>query len=346
MHAADEPDWLEALQRPPAELPPDAPKLPSLLVKPDGTRITTLDEWKERRSAIRAWWLEVLGDIGVDRSHPPKIEVLSEEKLPADDWGVAVIRQLVRYEPEPGHPTEAYVIKPAKREEKVPGVVALHSTVDHSIHQPAGVKGAPEKFFGLKLARRGCVTISPRNYLWPDNDHIDARGEASRFLERKPQCKGMAKMLHDALVAVDILAAMEEVDAERIGSVGHSLGAKETLYLAAFDERVKVTVSSEGGVGIRFSNWNDPWYLGGDVDREGFDHEHHELLALAAPRPFLLIGGDSADGDRSWPFIDRALEVYRLYGDPPLLAMLNHKKGHSVPPEAEAAIYKWFETWL
>ena len=68
----------------------------------------------------------------------------------------------------------------------------------------------------------------------------------------------MAKMLLDAVVAVDLLAAMEGVNADRIGTVGHSLGAKEVLYLAAFDERIKVTVSSEGGIGTRFSNWDAP----------------------------------------------------------------------------------------
>ena len=49
---------------------------------------------------------------------------------------------------------------------------------------------------------------------------------------------------------------------QRMGAVGHSLGAKETLYLAAFDERVKATVSSEGGIGTKFSNWDAAWYLG------------------------------------------------------------------------------------
>ena len=41
-----------------------------------------------------------------------------------------------------------------------------------------------------------------------------------------------------------------------------------------------------------------------------------ELLAMAAPRPFLLLGGNSADGDRGWPFIAAALPAYELYGKP------------------------------
>jgi hypothetical protein len=66
---------------------------------------------------------------------------------------------------------------------------------------------------------------------------------------------------------------------------------------------------------------------------------------LIAPRPFLLLGGDSADGDRGWPFIAAALPVYKLYGDTPRVGQFNHKQGHSVPPEAERRIYEWLETY-
>ena len=53
--------------------------------------------------------------------------------------------------------------------------------------------------------------------------------------------------------------------------------------------------------------------LGDALKQPGFTREHHELLALAAPRPFLLVGGDSADGTASWPFVAAALPVYRLF---------------------------------
>ena len=75
-------------------------------------------------------------------------------------------------------------------------------------------------------------------------------------------------------------------------------------------------------------------------------HEQHELLALAAPRPFLLVGGNSADGNRGWPFIAAALRVYELYGRPARLGQFNHGKGHAVPPEAEERIEEWLLTYL
>ena len=124
----------------------------------------------------------------------------------------------------------------------------------------------------------------------------------------------MAKMVHDAQVSLELLAHLPEVDPQRLGAVGHSLGAKQALYLLALDERVRVAASSEGGIGQKFSNWSAPWYLGRRSTRPEAGREHHELLGLVAPRAFLLVGGGSADGDRSWPFIAAALPVYRLHG--------------------------------
>ncbi|MFH1268460.1 MAG: dienelactone hydrolase family protein, partial [Planctomycetota bacterium] len=226
------------------------------------------------------------------------------------------------------------------------GVVALHSTVNHTIRQPAGVEGKPEKAFGLKMARRGYVVFCPRCFLWSSDLSIPYMEHVQRFRARHPGSKGMAKMLFDAVVALDVLAGLPEVDPKRLGAVGHSLGAKEVLYLAALDDRVQAAVSSEGGIGTRFSNWDAPWYLGEEIRGDAFAHEHHELLALVAPRPFLLLGGDSADGDRSWPFIEAALPVYRLYGDTPRVGLFNHRTGHNVPPEAERRIDQWFDAYL
>ena len=332
--------WLAEIQQPPAKLPADAPQLGDLLIDASGKRIATVEGWKTRREELRRWWLDFLGPLPAERKGAPKLTVVEEDQTEG------VIRQLVRYEIEPGLMTEAYLLKPAKQQGKAPGIAVFHSTVPYSIRQPAGLEGPPEKFFGLRYAKQGCVCFCPRNFLWPETVRITAAGEAQKFLDRAPQSKGMAKMLFDSLVAVDILASLPEVDPARLGTVGHSLGAKETLYLGAFDERVKAIVSSEGGVGTKFSNWEAPWYLGPSIKEPAFTHEHHELLALTAPRPFLLVGGNSADGDRGWPFIAAALPVYELYGRPARVGQFMHGQGHAVPPEAEKRIEEWLLTYL
>jgi dienelactone hydrolase len=327
------------VQQPPEPRPLSA--RPLELRDGSGNPLTQLDQWLARRAELRKLWLEFLGPLAARPRALPAVDLLEQEMV------AAVVRQRLRYETEPGEFVEAYLLKPADARGPLPGVAVFHSTVNHSLRQPAGVEGDPEKAFGLKLAQRGCVAICPRNFLWPENDRIAAQEETRRFAARNPGSRGMARMLFDAQLAIDLLAAQPEVDASRLGAVGHSLGAKEVLYLAAFDERVRVTVSSEGGIGIGFSNWNAPWYLGPEASRPDFPRGHHELLALAAPRAFLLVGGDSADGRQSWPYIEAALPIYRLFPQsPPRLGLLRHDQGHSVPPIAEARIYEWCDALL
>lgn len=336
--------WLREVQRAPVIRPKDVPQLTPLLVSPRGAPLTTMDGWKQRRDELRREWLKVLGVPDIPRVPLPRVRVVEEDAV-GD-----VVRRRIRYSAGPEWETEAYVLRPrpgsALARDPQPAAIALHSTVDHTIRQPAGLEGPPEKFFGLKLAQRGFACICPRNYLWLDNGRIAAQGEADRFLRQYPGATGMAKMLHDAQLALDLLLAEPGVDGAHVTAVGHSLGAKEVLYLAAFDERVTCAVSSEGGIGTKYSNWDASWYLGPALRAPEFRREHHELLALIAPRPFLLVGGDSADGDRSWPFIEAALPVYQLLGSTrPRLGLLNHQLGHAVPPSAEGKIYEWIERY-
>jgi hypothetical protein len=157
-------------------------------------------------------------------------------------------------------------------------------------------------------------------------------------------------MLYDAKRAVDVVEALPSVDRNRIGAFGHSLGAKEVLYLAAFDERVKASVASEGGLGFRSTNWDAPWYLGPAIRDEKFPLNHHQLVAMIAPRPFLVLGGESgpgaADGDRSWAILQPTLPTWQLYGCVSRVGLLNHREGHTVSPPTFASSVQWLQTYL
>jgi pimeloyl-ACP methyl ester carboxylesterase len=208
----------------------------------------------------------------------------------------------------------------------------------------AGVETGKIVPLGYRLAKMGFVVICPVCFLWHDKGEKTYSQQVEIFQRRHPASKGMAKMLFDAQRAVDVLADIEEVDSSKIGVMGHSLGGKEAFYLGAFDDRVKVIVSNEGGIGIDFSNWDDPWYLGNEI--HGFNHFHHELLALCAPKPFFLIGGDSSDGKRSIPYINAVKPVYGLYGHSGNIRLYNHGQGHNITPLAEKRTYQWLVKYL
>ena len=54
-----------------------------------------------------------------------------------------------------------------------------------------------------------------------------------------------------------MLQSLSGVDPTRIGSIGHSLGGHNTLFVAVFDERVQAMVTSCGFTSMRkFDNGN------------------------------------------------------------------------------------------
>jgi dienelactone hydrolase len=338
MPDASPPAWLPDVQQPPRAVPATASRPAPPLFDEQHRPIATPDAWDRRRKRLRQAWVEFLGTIPRPASRDG-FHVLEEDRS-------GVLRQLIRYEAEPGLPVEAYLLQPASPGPPAPGVVVLHSTADITIRQPAGLDGPPSHHIGLQLAERGYVALCPRCFLWQYGTPGKIEGAVDWLRKRHPGVKGMAKMLFDAVRGVDVLASVPRVDPGRLGAIGHSLGAKEVLYLAAFDDRIRAAVASEGGIGLTYSNWDAPWYLGEAVRRPGFPLDHGQVLALAAPRAFLLIGGDSADGARSWPYVEAALPVWKLTGAPEAVGLFNHRQGHAIPRIARDRAFEWIDWFL
>ena len=336
--------WLAEVTKPPVAISVEsAGKMQPLFERANGQPIRTREDWQARRTELRTKWLEFLGPMPT-RPTSGFTELKTEELE-------RVQRIRIRYECEPGLFVEAYLLKPKggpTGPRSRPALVALHQTTNATIDEIAGVGGAGQQAIGLQLAERGFVVICPRNFLWENVPNLNAA--VDQFKQRHPKALGMHKMLYDAQRATDLLAHVPEVDPQRIGSVGHSLGAKEVLYLAALDERIRATVASEGGITFRSTNWDAPWYLGRGIREADFERNHHELLALTAPRAFLVMGGEqgpgAADGNRSWPLITAAQPAYSMQETPIRLGLLNHGKGHSIPPDAFEKMAQWLETYL
>lgn len=335
------------LRRPP-EPAPAGPALSPLLVDSGGGVVTTRRAWDRRRAQLRREWDEILGPL--PRRVPLQPREVSREELPDHT------RLLLRYDTAPGEAGEAYLLLPPHSERKCPGMVVLHQTTGETIREPVGLAGRPSMHIALQLVRRGYACVVPRNFLWSQpgkgleaiTDQV-LHGVPGRDPAASTVWKtGMARMLWDGIRATDLLAARPEVDAKRIGAIGHSLGGKEALYLAAWDDRIRACVSCEGGVGLKFSNWEAPWYLGPQIRAPGFRHDHHEVLSLVAPRAFLLVGGESADGAASWPYVAANLPVWRLRGAEERLGLLRHGGGHDYPPAgpAQETLFAWLERWL
>jgi len=319
-----------------------APRLAPLAVDDSGKAITTAEAWATQRATLLQSWHACMGEFSPAKA-PLKTEIVTTEEFP--DF----VRQLVRYQIEDGITTEAYLLTPKPAARTFPAVVVFHQTTRTNIRQAAGLdESKPELNQGVQLVRRGYVVLCPRCFIFEDGAY-EAGGFArnvARMRQRHPDWTGLARMSWDAVRAADFLASLPHVDRARIGAIGHSLGAREALYAAAFDERYRAVVFNEGGIDLHRGNWARVWYLGPQILQPDFALEHHQLLALIAPRAFLLLAGDAEDHDASRVFIEAARPVYRLFGAEKNLGWFNHHAGHRYPPEARTVAEAFLDAQL
>lgn len=201
----------------------------------------------------------------------------------------------------------------------------------------------------LHLVRRGYVVASADayhlSYVESDKDRGDFTRwkDAARALRTDhPNYSGVGKLVDDTRLMIDLLCADSRTDSSRIGIAGHSLGGKMAFYTGCLDERVKVILVSDFGIGWHQTNWNDDWYWGNDAARleaEGFDHS--ELLTVAQ-KPFCLIAG-LYDTNESLEIICRA-DGYEK--DSEKLKFINHATGHRPPMWALDEGYDFLDKWL
>ncbi len=326
-------DWRAITQKPYADA-----KIPDLGLKPLLAKNATKEEWPARRKELAAIWQERLGPFP---KKPASLEVKIEETEKLDGY----TRKLVSFQSASGDRLLTYLLIPdgIKDGEKRPAVVVFHQTTKDTLREPVGLGSKPALALGVHLVKRGYVVLSPQCYI------MKGKGPGAQAVEvgkQWPGLNGMGKMTFEAMRCVDYLETLSFVDVLRIGCIGFSLGAKEVLYALAFDVRYQVGVFNEGGIGLRMSNWTDPWYLTDKMKAHIPEKEHHQLIALCAPRSLLILGGDSADGDKSWPFVHAALPVYRLLGAEDRIGLINHRAKHSYPQEGRRQSYRWLDHWL
>ncbi|RCS42197.1 sialidase [Bremerella cremea] len=330
---ADDVSWLAEVTTVPASIREQH-------VSPLGD-VESLAQWNQRRPEVVTAWKDFLGAYSYS-DLPLEIEVIKSEELEF------CTRTLLRYQAEPGRIVRAYLLTPlGEKEEKYPAIVAFHGTSANTFDKLVGLAAEPERHMALRLVKAGFVVLCPENYLWEGNSY---KGSTEGVLKNHPGSKGMAVMLADGMRAVDVLLAQAHVDPQRIGAYGHSLGAKETMYLAALDDRICAAVASEGGVEIEFSNWDAVWYLGNEVHQPDFARSHHELVALIAPRPFLVLGGEQgrgcSDGERSWSAILSGQKIAALSDQPIRLGLYNHGEGHTLSRKSGDKIVEWLTTYV
>jgi hypothetical protein len=152
------------------------------------------------------------------------------------------------------------------------------------------------------------------------------------------------------------------IDMTKIGVHGCSYAGKMALFAGAFDERVALTVAQEsGGGGItswrtsqdffkrtgtdveKIDNTNYSWFLQSmkSLDPYSLPHDHHELIAMIAPRAVIALGNQDFDwlGDESgYRSMNAAKEVWKAMGIPDSIGWdFTSNHGHCMAPASQTA---------
>ena len=202
----------------------------------------------------------------------------------------------------------------------------------------------------LDLVKRGYAVASADAYHLTYIRSEKAISDFSRWADASralmsdhPEWSGVGKLVADTKLMIDAVAADRRIDEKRIGIMGHSLGGKMTFYTGCLDDRVKVMVASDFGIGWDQTNWQDLWYWGdklGQIKSSGVDHS--SLLGLFAPKPMMLIAGEY-DDDTSFELMKRAPGYT---GNEDKLRIINHATGHRPPMDVLEQGYGFIDEFL
>lgn len=339
--------------QPPAKYAGDFGDYRSPLRFDDGTPVRSAQDWNQRRTEIREHWHGIMGEWP-DLLTPGELRIEVRSTQQRED----IEQRHIEFNWTPEERTDGYLLVP-KGKGRRPAVVVVYYEPETAIGE-----GKPWRDFAIQLTRRGFVTLSIGTRQ-ATRDKVYSIYHPSR---EEARVQPLSMLGYAANNAWQVLASQPEVDAQRIGIVGHSFGGKWALFASCLTDRFACAVWSDPGIVFdesrRSINYWTAWYLGyepGNWRAWETPSEKHprtgayqrliaegrnlqELHALMAPRPFLVSGG-SEDPPRRWRALNHTVAVNHLLGHSNRVAMTN-RPDHSPNETSNAQIYAFFERFL
>ncbi len=311
--------------------------------------IQSVCAWETRRQHILAHLQSVTGPLPrPTRPVPFDIKVLETVPL-----GSLTRKKISYHTDSPDRRVSAYLFLPAmNRATKLPAVLCLHQTTKIGKREPAGLGGKPNLHYALHLARRGYITLAP--------DYPSFGDHRFDFAAKHGYLSGTMKAVYDNIRAVDFLQSLPQVDANRIGCIGHSLGGHNAMFTAAFEPRIRVIVSNCGFTrfhkyyGGKLRGWTSARYMPlintryhNDPDQVPFDFT--EIVASFAPRPFLAsapVRDSNFEVSGVKDVIAAAKPIYALYCRPENLQANYPNCAHDFPADVRETAYTFLDKHL
>jgi len=186
---------------------------------------------------------------------------------------------------------------------RAPAVVALPQTSKFGAAEIFGLDGDQALAFGRVFLRAGFVVVAPDTFLSGENYDPKQDWDTTLFYKKFPNWSAMGRMLRDNESVINLLSKLGRKPS-CIAAVGHSLGGHNALFLAAFDKRINVVVSSGGFELIATDDNAERWarksgfvympalrpYVTGPAPHQvpwDFDDVIHTIF----PRPIMIVHG-------------------------------------------------------
>ena len=320
--------------------------------------VRTTAEWEQKRLQILDSMQMVMGKLP-NRSNLPDFDMQVTDSLKVDNY----IRLTINFAVAEKERAYAYLYLPfpKKVHEKLPAMLVLHGTGDLGKQLVDGASPLANRAQAKELAQRGYIVIAPdypsfgelKDYDF-DNDRYES---------------GTMKGIFNHIRCIDLLQSLNEVDPERIGVIGHSLGGHNAMFVGAFDKRIKVVVSSCGWTpfdyyntgkensekyGGRLGPWAQKRYMPLLRDKYNLDaakipFDFQEVIAAIAPRPFfsnspLNDGNFDVEGVKKG--IAEASVVYRFLNAEANLQVRYPNSQHDFPIEVRLEAYNFIDKIL
>ncbi|HID23623.1 MAG TPA: hypothetical protein EYP14_14670, partial [Planctomycetaceae bacterium] len=310
--------------------------------------VRTPAEWAIRRAHILANMQLVMGPLPDSSQRVPlDVRVLAEEDTPH------YVRRKITFAAEPGDRVPAWLLIPTRLKTPAPGMLCLHPTHKLAKDEVAGRGGRPTRQYGHELALRGYVCLVP-DYPSFGESAYDFQAHRGRY------ASGSMKAVWNNVRAIDLLESLPEVDRDRIGCIGHSLGGHNALFTAVFDLRIKAVVTSCGFTAFHhyydgnLKGWTKDVYMPrirdvyqSDPDRMPFDF--YEVLAAIAPRAVFI---NAPDRDANFAVVGvrkvvgKVRAVYALLGASSGLHVIYPPCAHDFPDDVRSEAYAWLDRVL
>ena len=310
--------------------------------------VTTPFDWARRRQHILAGMERAMGPLPDSTQRVPlAMEIHDTTKE------THYQRLTISFASEPGDRVPAFLLIPHGRQHRRPAMLCLHQTTGIGKAEPAGLGGRDTLHYAHELANRGYVCLVP-DYPSFGDYRYDFQRQGSHY------ASGSMKAIWNNLRAVDLLQTLPDVDRDRIGCIGHSLGGHNALFTAAFDQRLRAIVTSCGFTAFhhyyegKLAGWTSPRYMPriakqyeNDPDRVPFDF--YEIIAALAPRP-VFINAPTRDGNFAIEgvrkVVTQARQIYQLRNAANSLRAAYPDSAHDFPDAIRESVYAWLDDTL